>query len=374
MPQHSPLEAEHRRLGATLVEFGGFLMPLQYGSIRAEHEAVRERAGLFDVSHMGELWVSGLGAFEFVQRLVTNDLTRLEPGQALYTVMCRPDGGIIDDLLVYRGIQERDGYLLVVNAARRDRDLAWLAQQPLVETVTIEDRSEATALLALQGPRALAILEPLVRVQEAPAGGAHLGDLDGYRAVTGAVAGVPALISRTGYTGEDGFELYCPHDRAGELWRRLIEVGAGEGLLPAGLAARDTLRLEAGLRLYGQDMDESTDPYAAGLGWTVKLAKGPFTGSEALARRRTLPRDRVLAGLRMGPRQIPRHGQLVLNQGKAVGAVTSGGFGFTVGGGVALAALAPAAAALGTGCSVEVRGTLAAASVVPLPFYRRPTR
>ncbi|HVA20486.1 MAG TPA: glycine cleavage system aminomethyltransferase GcvT [Candidatus Micrarchaeia archaeon] len=362
MLQHTPLEGEHLRLGATLVAFGGFAMPLQYGSIRQEHAAVRERAGLFDVSHMGEVSVTGPGALAYVQRLVANDVERLRPGAACYTMMCRPDGGIVDDLLVYR---DDDGCFLVVNAGRHDADLAWMREQLPPAGVELWDRSPATALLALQGPRAAEILAPLTDGTDPLA-------LRTYHHREAAVAGVPVRLSRTGYTGEDGFECYCDADRAVELWRRLIDAGAPSGLEPAGLGARDTLRLEAGLRLYGQDMDETLDPFTCGLGWTVKLGKGAFIGREALARLATRPRRQDAVGLRLGPRHIPRHGQQVLAAGRPVGEVTSGGFGFTVGGGIALALVEPEHATIGSACAVDLRGSPAEAQVVALPFYRRP--
>ncbi len=363
MPEHTPLEADHRRLGATLVEFGGYLMPLHYGSIRAEHLAVRRRAGLFDVSHMGEVWVGGPGALAFVQQLVTNDVERLRPGAACYTVMCRPDGGIVDDLLVYR---DEAGCLLVINAARHDADLAWIRAQLPPTGVALDDRSEATALLAIQGPRAGAILAPLAR-------GADPLRLRSYHHADAEVAGVPVRLSRTGYTGEDGFECYAAAARAPELWTALLQAGAPEGLAPCGLGARDTLRLEAGLRLYGQDIDESVDPFTSGLGWTVKLGKGRFTGREALTRLADGPRPGASVGLRLGPRHIPRHGQPVRRDGTVVGLVTSGGFGFTVGAGIALATVTADSGGVGTRCAVELRGAAAPAEVVALPFYRRPS-
>ncbi len=373
MLQHTPLEDAHRRLGATMVEFAGFHMPLHYGSIRDEHLAVRQRAGLFDVSHMGEVRVSGPGAGAFVQRMVVSDTDRLGPGRACYTLLCRPDGGIVDDLLVYRAIDDAGSasYLLVVNAARRERDLDWLEANRPADGVVLDDQSLAVALLALQGPRALPILDPLTAIRR-PAD-ARLGGLGPFHAADATVAGVEALVSRTGYTGEDGFECYCRAEDAPRIWDALLEAGRPHGLVPAGLGARDTLRLEAGLRLYGQDMDETVDPYTCGLGWTVRLEKAAFVGRSALEALAAGTRARHTVGLRLGPRAIPRHGQVVRAGGHPVGQITSGGFGFSTRCGIALATVDSGLARPGEPVAVELRGADAAAEVVALPFYRRPS-
>ena len=358
-----PLGDTHRRLGARMTPFGGYLMPMQYSSIRQEHEAVRGRAGLFDVSHMGEVRLEGPGTLAYLQRLVTNDVSKLAVGRALYSVMCREDGGIVDDLLVYR---DETGYMCVINAARHDRDLEWMRAHLPPEGVDLSDRSQATFLLAVQGPRALEILAPLV-AEGSPA------DIRYYHHRPGTVAGVGVLISRTGYTGEDGFELYGPAESAAGVWDAIYERGQGFGLQPAGLGARDTLRLEAGLRLYGQDIDESTDPFSAGLGWVVKLGKGDFVGSVALGRVAADP-PRAFVGLRLSPRQIARPHHPILAAGVEVGSVTSGSFGFTVGTAIAMGYVPPALAAPGTQLEIRIRQDpeqLAAATVVALPFYRR---
>ncbi|HUY56968.1 MAG TPA: glycine cleavage system aminomethyltransferase GcvT [Candidatus Micrarchaeaceae archaeon] len=359
-----PLDASHRALGGQMVPFAGYAMPLHYGSIRGEHLAVRERAGLFDVSHMGEVSVTGPGALEFLNRLVTNDLSRLNEGRALYTVMCLPNGGIVDDLLVYR---QPDGYMCVINAARHDADLDWMRQQLSGLAAEIKDISAETVLLAVQGPRAKQIVQALSATVE-------LDSIRYYHHRSGMVAGVPALISRTGYTGEDGFELYASSDDAERLWSALLEEGSPQGLIPAGLGARDTLRLEAGFRLYGQDIDESGDPISAGLGWVVKLAKGAFVGSDALATIAAAP-PRAFIGLRLGPREIPRHGHPIFEGSREVGQVTSGSFGFTVGAGLAMGYVDPGSGALGTELRIQLRNDplqWAVAPVVPLPFYTRP--
>lgn len=359
-----PLDAVHRRLGARMVPFAGFQMPLQYSSIRAEHTAVRERAGLFDVSHMGEVSIRGPEAAAFLQRLVTNDVSQLAPGGALYTVMCRDDGGIIDDLLVYR---DQDDYMCVVNAARHNADLDWMRTQLPVTGVELEDLSDATCLLALQGPRALSVLSPMVEDPD-------IGAIPYYQHRPGRVLGAPARISRTGYTGEDGFELYVDSGDAQRVWEGILERGEGEGVLPAGLGARDTLRLEAGFRLYGQDMDEDHDPISAGLGWVVKLAKGDFIGRDSLAAIKAAPVSSFV-GLRLGPREIARPHQELRVGDRRVGEVTSGTYSFTLGTGIAMGYVRAGSAPRGSEVTVQLRSdppAIAAAQVVPLPFYKRP--
>ncbi len=352
-----------------MVDFAGYDMPLQYSGIREEHVAVRERAGLFDVSHMGEVLVDGPGAQSFVQRLVTNDVDRLAPNQLLYSVMCNDAGGIVDDVIVMHGARENH-YVIVVNASTRDADVAWMREQAPTD-VELEDISDDLALIAVQGPKAVDILEPLARMDDGAPG---LRELRPFFAAGLSLAGVidarRQRISRTGYTGEDGFEIYIDANRAGVVWDAIVEAGAPAGLVPAGLGARDTLRLEAGLRLYGQDMDDTTDPYSCGLGWTVKLDKGDFIGRGVLRELRESPPHRFV-GLRLGPRSIARHGQPVLQDGNEVGTVTSGTFGFTVGTAVATASVVPSFRRDGD-VAVDIRGTEATAEVVPLPFYKRP--
>ena len=341
-----------------MVEFGGFDMPLQYSTIRDEHIAVRTKCGLFDLSHMGEVRFSGDRAFDVVQRLVTNDIARLEVGGALYGVMCNDEGGIVDDVVVYR---QPDGYMVVINAACRPKDVAWMGAHSA--ECTFEDIGDEVALLAVQGPRAVALVNRLCAADVAEVRPFHSTDTQ--------VAGVQATVSRTGYTGEDGFELYVGSADAPGLWDTLLDAGAADGLIPCGLGARDTLRLEAGLRLYGQDMDDETDPYSCGLGWTVKLQKGEFIGSSALAQLDPKHPPRRFVGVELQGRAIARHGQQVLAGGEVAGEVTSGTYSFTLEHSIATASLdgdVPADAEL----SVDIRGTVAAATVVPLPFYRRP--
>jgi aminomethyltransferase len=341
-----------------MVEFGGYDMPLQYSTIREEHIAVRTRCGLFDLSHMGEVRFGGDGALDVVQRLVTNDVARLEIGGALYGVMCNEAGGIVDDVVVYR---EAGGYMVVINAACRTKDVAWMGDHS--EGSTFEDVSDDVALLAVQGPRAVALVNGMCTDDVAA--------LRPFHATDSTVAGVPASVSRTGYTGEDGFELYVAAADAPGLWDALLAAGAGDGLIPCGLGARDTLRLEAGLRLYGQDMDDTTDPYSCALAWTVKLQKGDFIGSNALKELDPSHPPRRFVGITLEGRAIARHGQQVLVDGEPAGDVTSGTYSFTLDHSIATASLdgdVPPDAAL----TVDIRGTAAAATVVPLPFYRRP--
>ncbi len=358
--KRTPLHRLHAAAGARMVPFAGWDMPVQYAGIIQEHVAVRTRAGLFDVSHMGEIRVAGPGAIAFVQRLVTNDVSRLTGTQALYTPMCTPDGGVIDDLLVYR-FSETD-LMLVVNAANTAEDLAWIRDHASPD-VRIIDRSDEIALLALQGPRAAGILQRLTATP--------VGDIRYYWFRPDVeVAGRTVIVSRTGYTGEDGFELYVPAEAAPHLWEALLEAGERDGLIPAGLGARDTLRLEAGLLLHGADMDKTTTPLEVGLGWTVKLDKETFVGADALRRQKAEGLSRRLVGFVLDGRSIARHGFPIRCNG-AAGRVTSGSFTPTVEKSIGLGLVPPACAAPGHPLSVEIRGRAVPGTVVKLPFYRR---
>jgi aminomethyltransferase len=340
-----------------MVDFAGWEMPQQYRSVKEEHEAVRTSAGVFDVSHMGRFEVRGAAAGDFLQGVVTNDVGRLAPNRAQYNLLCRPDGGIVDDLVVYRS---DDAWLVVVNAANRGKDLDWLRDRAPAG-VEVVDRSDELGLLALQGPEAERLL---------PAADVDVTDLRYFGIAQGTLAGARSLISRTGYTGEDGFELFVPVAQLGAVWDELL----GAGVRPCGLAARDVCRLEAGLRLYGSDMDETTNPYEAGLGWTVKLAKGDFVGREALERIREVGPRRELVGLGCADRGIPRHGAAVRQGGRAIGEVTSGTYSFWLGHGIAMASVESGAAPAGSQVEIETRTGGAAADVVPLPFYRGSAR
>jgi aminomethyltransferase len=359
MAETTPLHSRHLAAGATMVEFAGYDMPLRYTSMRDEHMAVRRHSGLFDLSHMGEVRLSGESAQATLQRLIANDVARLDQGGALYSAMCDDEGGIVDDVIAYR---VEDGFLVIVNGSRRRVDVEWMRSH-LTAGTELTDESDETALLAVQGPDSIAAVQPLTRIP--------LGALRPFRSIVGAVAGIACRISRTGYTGEDGLELYCDAGSAPSLWDALVEAGTGRGMLLAGLGARDTLRLEAGLRLYGQDMDESVDPYSCGIGWTVSRAKGDFIGSRRLLQIDPGNPPRRFVGLALGPRHIPRHGMAVRAGEELVGEVTSGGYGFTLGHGIATAYVRPDLDAEAP-MSVDIRGQAAPARRVPLPFYKRP--
>ena len=342
-----------------MVDFGGWEMPQQYTSIRDEHFAVRQVAGLFDVSHMGRFRIAGDSSADFIQHLVTNNTALLVHGQAQYNLMCNEEGGIIDDLVVYRG---SEGFFVVVNASNREKDLRWMTDHA-PPGVVIEDRTFELGLIAFQGPRAQELL-PCEGLDEIPYFG--FGHAD--------VAGIHALISRTGYTGEDGFELFVDADRIGEVWDAILDRGRSAGVLPAGLGARDATRLEAALRLWGNDMDEGVNAYEAGLGWTVKLDKGDFIGRDTLRRVREAGPVRRLIGLRMRPGDIARHGAAVMAGGERVGAITSGTHSFFLGYPIALAMVEARSLQVGDSAVVEVRGREAPAEVVKLPFYRGSAR
>ncbi len=344
-----------------MVDFAGWHMPVQFSGLVDEHTAVRERAGLFDVSHMGEIRLRGRDALANVQRLTTNDAAGLQIGQAHYTAMTHESGGMVDDLLVYR-MADND-YLLVVNAGTKDKDYAWIGAR-LEGDVEASDESSDWAQLALQGPRSEAILARVID--------ADLASIQYYRFAMAEVGGSPGIVSRTGYTGEDGFEIYVPPRHAEALADELMDAGSTDGLVPAGLGARDTLRLEAGMLLYGSDMDESRTPVEAGVGWVVKPDKGDFVGRQALVEQLTSgPAERVV-GLEIPGRGIPRHGYGVLDvAGDSIGVVTSGTFSPTLRKGIGFASLAAEHATPGLEVAVEIRGRATPATVVRTPFYRR---
>jgi aminomethyltransferase len=357
--KRTPLFDEHVSLGGKIVPFAGFEMPVQYASgITAEHKAVREAAGLFDVSHMGEFVLTGPQALDLIQRVTVNDANRIEVGQAQYSAMCLEHGGVIDDLIVYR---LADSWMLVVNAANLDKDLAWIRSNAEGLDVDIEDRSDTTALLALQGPAAREILRPLADID--------VDDVHYYRFLEGRIDGAPAIISGTGYTGEDGFELYVSTEDASGLWRRIMAEGEGSGLRPAGLGARDSLRLEVGYALYGNDLDEEHTPLESGLGWITKLDKGDFIGRDALARQKEEGVERRLVGLRLVDKGFPRPGYPVHSGGEPVGVVTSGTVSPSLGYGVAMGYVPTDLAKAGTELAISVRGREIAAVVQRPPFY-----
>lgn len=362
--KRTPLYEEHLKLGARIVEFSGWEMPVQYTSIIQEHQAVRTQAGLFDVSHMGEFKVEGSDALAFLQYLVPNDVSRLAIHQALYSQLCLPTSNVIDDLLIYRLDEQQ--YMLVVNAGNIDKDLAWVKEQAKnYPSVIVTDQSDTTALLALQGPAASAILQPLTEID--------LSAIRYYRCEPGQVAGITCLISRTGYTGEDGFELYCAPVDVVALWNKLLAAGTSHGLLPAGLGARDTLRLEAGLCLYGHELDEQTNPLEAKLGWTVKLTKGDFIGRDVLVQVKEQGPERLLIGIEMVERGIPRGGYALYDNDQQIGSLTSGAPGPTVQKNIGMGYVDAAHAIVGIPIQVDIRGKRIAARIVTLPFYKRPS-
>lgn len=355
----TPLYDAHVGLGAKIVPFAGFEMPVQYPTgITAEHRAVREAAGLFDVSHMGEFVVRGPQALDLVQHVSVNDAAKIEVGQAQYSAMCREDGGVVDDLLVYRF---PDHYMLVVNAANLEKDLAWILGHAEGFDAEVEDRSAETALVALQGPAAREILRPLAEP-----------DVDSvryYRFAEGSVAGAPAVVSGTGYTGEDGFELYLAEADARTVWDALLDAGAGAGLVPAGLGARDSLRLEVGYALYGNDLDDAHTTLESGLGWITKLDKGDFVGRAALAAQKEAGVTRRLVGLELAGKGFPRPGYPILSGGEAVGALTSGTVSPSLGVGIGMGYVPAELSKAGTEVQVDLRGRPVDAVVKRPPFY-----
>ncbi|WP_274653512.1 glycine cleavage system aminomethyltransferase GcvT [Paenibacillus humicola] len=348
--------------GVRCIDFGGWELPVQFAGIQKEHDAVRRRAGLFDVSHMGEFRVTGRFAEAFLQHMLTNDVTRLADGQAQYTLMCYPDGGVVDDLLVYRISADR--FMLVVNASNIEKDYDWLREH-LIGDVELENLSDELALLALQGPNVAAVMEKLV------AGPETSGLKPFHFTADVSVAGTKALISRTGYTGEDGFELYVPASGAAGVWDALLAAGGPLGLEPAGLGARDTLRFEARLPLYGQELSRTITPLEAGLGVFVKLGKADFIGREALLKQKAEGVPRKLVGIEMVDRGIPRAHYPVFAGDRQIGEVTTGTQSPTLKRNLGLALIEAGYAALGTGLLVDIRGKRLKAEVVKTPFYTR---
>jgi aminomethyltransferase len=368
-PRPTPLRAVHERLGATMTDFAGWLMPLRYGSETAEHRAVRGAAGLFDLSHMGEIAVSGPGAAAALDYALVGQLSALPPGRARYTMICAPDGGVLDDLIVYRLADTE--FLVVANAANTAVVAAALRERAAGHPAEVDDQTGDYALIAIQGPHAARILQPLADI--------GLGEVRYYTGQRAEVAGRKVLLARTGYTGEDGFELFTSPGDAEPVWMALAGTGEADGLVPAGLAARDTLRLEAGMPLYGNELSPEVTPFDAGLGRVVVFGKpGDFVGRAALAERAQAAPARVLAGLTIGSRRIPRHGYPVLWDRQPRGTVTSGAPSPTLGVPIAMAYLDPdterlaAEETAGGRLAVDIRGSAEPARITTLPFYRRP--
>ena len=358
----TPLNAAHRALGGKMVDFGGWDMPVQYrAGVIEEHMATRTRAGLFDVSHMGEIWVEGADAIDFVNSLTTNDVTKLVDGQAHYSALTNESGGVVDDLLVYRFGPEK--LLLVVNAGTTDKDWDWITSHKGDFGVVLTNASTDYCQIAIQGPKAVEILQKLTDTELEP--------IKYYHFTTGHVDGVEAIISRTGYTGEDGFEVYAAADKADQLWNKMLETGAEYGILPAGLAARNTLRLESAMSLYGHELGDDISTFEANLGWITKMDKPAFTGKGALADLKTAGIKRKLVGFEMREPGIARDGFDVYIEDQKVGEVTSGSPAPFLKKNIGLAFVAPEFAKTGQEIRIDVRGKKLLAEIVPTPFYKR---
>ncbi len=361
--QKTPLYENHLLLGAKIVDFSGWAMPVQYTNVIDEHQATRRQAGLFDICHMGEFEIRGPQAFALLQRVMSRDLSKQTIGQIKLSVMTNEQGGILDDVTVYR-LQETS-YMIVTNAGTREKDLAWIRKQKEVggfSAVQIEDISDRTGKLDLQGPRSGDILQTLVPTDLSP--------LPYYFAIRSTVAGVPAIVSRSGYTGEDGFEIYADAGRIGNVWESLIAAGAPLGMKPVGLGARDTLRLEAGMMLYGHELNETVSPLEVVYGWVTNLEKD-FIGAPALRKQKEDGLRRKLVGFEMAERGIARAGYKVLKEGQVIGEVTSGSFTPTLGKAIGMAFVPPALTAPGTAIDILIRNNRVKANVVKLPFYKR---
>ena len=357
--RRTPFHAYHQAAGAKLVDFAGFEMPVRYTGDVREHQAVRTGVGLFDISHMGEFEVRGAGATEYLDRMVTNHVAGLAVGQALYSPMCREDGGIVDDLLVYR---HADHHMVVVNASNVAKDFEWM-QSHAPASVQLRDRSDEVALLAVQGPRAAELLRAHVPAEAL--------DLGYYRFTSCTLFGAPVTLSRTGYTGEDGFELYLAPEHAAAVWEGVTAAGKPLGLELIGLGARDTLRLEMGYMLYGNDITDATTPLEAGLGWTVKLAKGDFLGRERLVKQKTEGLSRRLVGFQLEGRRVPRQGMPILVEDRMVGEVTSGTFSPSLERPIGMGYVEKAHAGTGAQLDIQAAGSRLAARITARPFYTR---
>jgi aminomethyltransferase len=359
--KNTALTAEHEALGAKLVDFAGYKMPIQYHSIRAEHLRVRSTVGVFDVSHMGEFIVRGRDREEWLHYVTVNDVKSMVVGQAQYSCMCRPDGGIVDDLLIYKG---EDHFMVVVNASNMKKDWDWLNQN-LRGDVTLEDKSEQTSLMAVQGRNAVNVIQKLTKTD--------LSTIKFYHFAMGEVAGHQAVIARTGYTGEDGFEIYLANDAAVPVWRAVLENGKEFDIEPVGLGARDSLRLEMKMCLYGNDIDDTTHPLEAGLGWITKLDKGDFIGREAMLKAKDAGITRKLVAIELEGSAFPRHGYAIQDaNGKEIGQVTSGTVSPSLNKGIALGYVPTELSSIGSEVFVVCHNKPVKSKVVKPPFYKRP--
>jgi len=359
--KRTPFFSIHQKLGAKIVPFAGYEMPVQYSGIVEEHKTVRNSVGVFDVSHMGEFFVEGEQALSFLQKVTINDVSKLVLGKAQYSAICYDNGGIIDDLLVYK--RTENSFMVVVNAANIDKDWEWMKSH-CPSGVKLENRSDDIALLAIQGPQSLATLQKLTPV--------NLSTIPYYHFVQGTVAGVDMTISRTGYTGELGFEIYFDVVHAEKIWNAIFDAGKEFAIAPIGLGARDTLRLEMGYCLYGNDIDQTTHPLEAGLGWITKLDKGDFIGKAAILRAKAEGLKRKLVGLVLNDKAIPRHGYSIVSaDGAIVGTVTSGTFSPSLEKGIAMGYVSLSHSTVGSLVYIDVRGKKVEAQVVPTPFLKK---
>lgn len=365
--KQTPMTGRHIERGARMVPFAGWKMPVQYEGVIAEHNAVRNAAGLFDLCHMGQFLVIGPDALAFLQYTTTNDLSALEPGQAKYTLLGNPDGGVIDDVIVYRNPEGEDGYVACMNAANAAADVSWWdkqnADRPDLD-VTLEDISPKTGMIAIQGPNAQSIVAKVTDK--------NLDDIADFTWDNATITGVETKTARTGYTGEDGFEFYADRDKIATIWDALLDAGKDDGLVPVGLGARDTLRLEARMALYGQELGMDISPYEAGLGWAVNLKKGDFVGREAMAAVKENKPSRKAVGFKyLGKGGAPRTGYPVVVDGVEIGQVTSGTKSPTLGENIGLALISAEHAKIGKQFDVIVRGKPVAAEQIKTPFYKR---
>ena len=355
------LSAIHAALGAKMVPFAGYNMPVSYQGINLEHQTVREKVGVFDVSHMGEFFVTGPNALSLIQRVCSNDASKLEDGQAQYSCFPNEDGGVVDDLIVYRIAAEK--WLLVVNASNIDKDWAWINSHNTMEA-TLENSSDHYSLLAIQGPKAIQAMQSLTQED--------LSAIKFYTFKMNTFAGVEnVIISATGYTGSGGFEIYCKNTQVAKIWTKVLEAGANWGIQPIGLAARDTLRLEMGYCLYGNDIDDTTSPLEAGLGWITKFNKD-FINSESLKKQKEIGVSKTLVGFELSQRGIPRQGYAIVDaQGNSIGRVTSGTMSPSMGKGIGLGYVPMALKEVGSQIHIQIRNKIVPAMVVKLPFYKK---
>ncbi len=358
--KRTPFYELHKQCGGKIVPFAGYEMPVHYAGIIEEHKAVRNAVGVFDVSHMGEFFVSGENALSFLQKITVNDVSKLSPGKAQYSAMCYDDGGIVDDLLVY--MLAENEYMIVVNASNIEKDFDWMKKFSPAD-VRFENKSDETALLAIQGPKSLETLQKLTAVD--------LKSISYYNFVKGSVDGIEMIISRTGYTGELGFEIYFSVQYAEKIWNALFTAGKEFGITPIGLGARDTLRLEMGYCLYGNDIDQTTNPIEAGLGWITKLSKQDFNAKTVLEKIKSDGPKRKLVGMALQEKAVPRHGYSIIVNGESAGVVTSGTFAPSLEKGIAMGYIAVPHCEIGSAVFIDVRGKLFEAAVVQLPFLKK---